>query len=190
MRTNMMRSFATIALLAALSGPATAQIVDNSDNTAFGTSSAEFLLLGAGARGTALGGAYAALATDVTALYYNPAGVAQMGRPGAMDDGGRCFAAASPPPHAEVECWLLPHEAAVLAGPVRALQRGHPELDRHLPAGPHGYAEARLDAPQHSEHVLIVRQDRHAVVLVARDAAWHRLGAVRDRLRRGRCPDS
>lgn len=84
MRPNMMRSFATIALLAALAGPATAQIVDNSDNTAFGTSAAEFLLLGAGARGTALGGAYAALATDVTALYYNPAGLAQIGRPGAM----------------------------------------------------------------------------------------------------------
>lgn len=84
MRTNMTRYFATIALLAALAGPATAQIVDNSDNTAFGTTAAEFLLLGAGARGTALGGAYAALATDVTALYYNPAGVAQIGRPGAM----------------------------------------------------------------------------------------------------------
>lgn len=84
MRTNMTRCFATIALLAALAAPTTAQIVDNSDNTAFGTSSAEFLLLGAGARGTALGGAYAALATDVTALYYNPAGVAQIGRPGAM----------------------------------------------------------------------------------------------------------
>jgi hypothetical protein len=84
MRTNMMRSFAGVALLAALAAPATAQIVDNSDNTAFGTSAAEFLLLGAGARGTALGGAYAALATDVTALYYNPAGLAQMSRPGAV----------------------------------------------------------------------------------------------------------
>lgn len=84
MRTNMMRSFAGVALLAALAGPATAQIVDNSDNTAYGTISAEFLLLGAGARGTALGGSYAALATDVTALYYNPAGLSQMGRPGAM----------------------------------------------------------------------------------------------------------
>lgn len=84
MRTNMKRGFATLALLAALAGPATAQIVDNSDNTAYGTTAAEFLMLGAGARGTALGGAYAALATDVTALYYNPAGLAQIGRPGAM----------------------------------------------------------------------------------------------------------
>jgi hypothetical protein len=86
MRTNLTRSFATIALLAALVSPATgeAQVVDNSDNTQYGTVAAEFLLLGAGARGTALGGAYSALATDVTALYYNPAGVAQIGRPGAM----------------------------------------------------------------------------------------------------------
>lgn len=52
------------------------------DNTGFGTTSAEFLLLGAGARGTALGGAYGAMATDVSALYYNPAGVALLERPG------------------------------------------------------------------------------------------------------------
>ena len=57
---------------------------DNQDNTAFGTTAAEFLLLGAGARGTALGGAFSAIATDVSALYYNPAGVALMARPGSM----------------------------------------------------------------------------------------------------------
>jgi hypothetical protein len=54
----------------------------NQDNTAYGTTAAEFLLLGAGARGTALGGAYAAIANDVSALYYNPAGTAFMTRPG------------------------------------------------------------------------------------------------------------
>src|SRR6476646_2602747 len=54
------------------------------DNTGFGTTSAEFLMLGAGARGTALGGAFAALATDVSALYYNPGGAALVSRPGAM----------------------------------------------------------------------------------------------------------
>jgi hypothetical protein len=55
---------------------------NQNDNTGFGTTSAEFLLLGAGARGTALGGAYGALANDVSALYYNPAGVALLDRPG------------------------------------------------------------------------------------------------------------
>jgi hypothetical protein len=54
------------------------------DNTGFGTASAEFLLLGAGARGTALGGAFAAIATDVSALYYNPAGAALIEQPGIL----------------------------------------------------------------------------------------------------------
>ena len=56
----------------------------NQDNTGYGTTSAEFLLLGAGARGVALGGAYSAIASDVSALYYNPAGSALMARPGVM----------------------------------------------------------------------------------------------------------
>lgn len=57
---------------------------NQNDNTGFGTTSAEFLLLGAGARGTALGGAFAAIATDVSALYYNPAGAAMIERPGVI----------------------------------------------------------------------------------------------------------
>jgi hypothetical protein len=50
--------------------------VGKPDNTAYGTTSAEFLLLGAGARGTALGTSYAASVTDAASLYYNPAGAA------------------------------------------------------------------------------------------------------------------
>jgi hypothetical protein len=72
-----------MALLGGLPVSLVAQTAGNPDNTGYGTASGEFLLLGAGARGTALGGAFAALATDVSALYYNPAGVAQMARPGA-----------------------------------------------------------------------------------------------------------
>ena len=63
-----------VGLPSAAAGQATKP--GNTDNTAFGTTSAEFLLLGAGARGTALGGSYAAVATDASALYYNPAGAA------------------------------------------------------------------------------------------------------------------
>lgn len=54
----------------------------SSDNTSYGQTSAEFLSLGAGARAAALGGSFAALANDVTALYWNPAGIAMMERPG------------------------------------------------------------------------------------------------------------
>jgi hypothetical protein len=62
----------------------TGQPVGQEDNTAYGTTSAEFLLLGAGARGTALGSSFASIVTDVSALYYNPAGVAMLDRPGLM----------------------------------------------------------------------------------------------------------
>jgi hypothetical protein len=56
----------------------------NPDNTPYGTTSAEFLLFGAGARGTALGDAFAAVANDISSLYYNPGAVALISRPGAM----------------------------------------------------------------------------------------------------------
>jgi hypothetical protein len=60
----------------------TGQPVGQEDNTAYGTTSGEFLLLGAGARGTALGGSFAAIASDISALYYNPAGAALIEQPG------------------------------------------------------------------------------------------------------------
>ncbi|HXF95795.1 MAG TPA: PorV/PorQ family protein [Gemmatimonadales bacterium] len=82
--TNILtRGLAALALTAAVTAPAPAQVIET-DNTAYGTTAAEFLLLGAGARGTALGGAFSALTSDVTALYYNPGGVALMPRPQLM----------------------------------------------------------------------------------------------------------
>lgn len=74
------------ALLGGLPAVSAAQTDDqiNQDNTPYGTTAAEFLLFGAGARGTALGTAYSAIANDVSALYYNPAGIALMSRAGAM----------------------------------------------------------------------------------------------------------
>jgi hypothetical protein len=79
----MIRSFSgALAALILCAGSVAAQVTLPSDNTAYGTTAGEFLLLGAGARGLSLGGAYAALATDVSALYYNPAGAAQIVRPG------------------------------------------------------------------------------------------------------------
>jgi hypothetical protein len=55
----------------------------NPDNTPYGTTSAEFLLLGGGARGTALGDAFAAVVTDVSSLYYNPGAASLISGPGA-----------------------------------------------------------------------------------------------------------
>jgi len=85
MTKHLWRACGAMILAAALvtPTPASAQ-TGTQDNTAYGGASGEFLLLGAGARGHALGGAYAALTTDVTAMYYNPAGLAQMTRPGVM----------------------------------------------------------------------------------------------------------
>jgi hypothetical protein len=45
-----------------------------------GTSMAQFLKLGVSGRGTALGDAYVAMANDVSALVWNPAGIQQIGR--------------------------------------------------------------------------------------------------------------
>jgi hypothetical protein len=68
--------WALAGLLAAV-GP-TAAVAQNTsdDNTRYGTTAAEFLLLGASARGAALGTPFAAIVNDVSALYYNPAGIA------------------------------------------------------------------------------------------------------------------
>ncbi|MDD4003625.1 MAG: PorV/PorQ family protein [Elusimicrobiaceae bacterium] len=46
-----------------------------------GTSAAQFLKIGAGSKPGAMADAYTALADDVYALYYNPAGMARMARP-------------------------------------------------------------------------------------------------------------
>jgi len=45
-----------------------------------GTSGAQFLKLGVGARGSSLGGAFVALVDDAEAAYWNPAGLANIGK--------------------------------------------------------------------------------------------------------------
>jgi len=82
--TTMPRLVLLAAVLGGMAPDLAAQAGTHQDNTAYGTTSAEFLLLGAGARGTALGGAYTAIANDASALYYNPAGVSLMTRPGLL----------------------------------------------------------------------------------------------------------
>jgi hypothetical protein len=84
MRRNSALGLAlTAGLLVMAPGALVAQDQINPDNTPFGTTAAEFLLFGAGARGTALGDAFATIATDVSSLYYNPGGAALLPRAGA-----------------------------------------------------------------------------------------------------------
>ena len=83
-RISTARNLALAALLSGVPAGLAAQNDINQDNTAYGTTAAEFLLFGAGARGTALGGAYSAIANDASALYYNPAGIALASRSNAL----------------------------------------------------------------------------------------------------------
>ncbi|MBN1154877.1 PorV/PorQ family protein [candidate division KSB1 bacterium] len=55
-----------------------------SDVSKVGTTAAPFLSIEVGARAIGMGGAYVALANDVSALYWNPAGLARMGNHEAM----------------------------------------------------------------------------------------------------------
>ena len=72
---------ATVGTLLLVPAIAPAQSATGNDNTGYGTTAAEFLLLGANARGMALGGSYSAVATDIGGLNANPGAVALLKRP-------------------------------------------------------------------------------------------------------------
>ncbi len=65
-------------LLAGLSVQAQTQ-PNLADVDRVGTTAAQFLKIPAGARAIGMGGAYSALATDILAVYWNPAGIARIG---------------------------------------------------------------------------------------------------------------
>jgi hypothetical protein len=78
MITKSLRYFLFLILL-----PAFVMAQDKDESETFvtnvsgvGVSAATFLEIGVGARAAAMGGAYAAIANDATALYWNPAGIA------------------------------------------------------------------------------------------------------------------
>ncbi len=73
----MMRLTAIIMLAAFAAGPPSALAFGNADR---GTSGAAFLKLAPGARPAAMGEAYSAVADDVYAVHYNPAGLGRMRR--------------------------------------------------------------------------------------------------------------
>lgn len=58
---------------------ALAQDAQGQDNVSkVGTTAAQFLKIGAGARAIAMGGAYTALSEDILAIYWNPAGISRI----------------------------------------------------------------------------------------------------------------
>src|SRR5512146_1434764 len=65
------------ALAALLAGRVEAQLVPNLGGQRTGISAFQFLKLGVGARGVAMGESFVAIANDASALYWNPAGLVQ-----------------------------------------------------------------------------------------------------------------
>ena len=57
---------------------------DQANNIPYGTRAGEFLLLPVGARATAMGSAFSAAANDISALFWNPGGLATSAAKGAM----------------------------------------------------------------------------------------------------------
>jgi hypothetical protein len=60
--------------------------------TKVGTTAAKFLSIDVGPRATAMGGAYVSLADDITSMYWNPAGIAQLNDFEAMFSSTKWFA--------------------------------------------------------------------------------------------------
>src|SRR5438445_13193531 len=74
MTKHLWRACGAMVLAATLTTPGRAFAQGTQDNTSYGGASGEFPLLGAGARRQPQGAPYPALATDVTAMHYNPRG--------------------------------------------------------------------------------------------------------------------
>jgi hypothetical protein len=83
MKHTTLRIVLALVLLTGMSMAARAQTFGESGEepgtiTKVGTTSAQFLKLGVGARAIALGGAFVAEASDLSAIYWNPAGLATL----------------------------------------------------------------------------------------------------------------
>jgi len=72
------RLLSRIALICILTVAVIVNPVYNQDITKVGTSSAAFLGIDIGARAAAMGGAFVAVANDLTAIYWNPAGISRL----------------------------------------------------------------------------------------------------------------
>src|SRR5690625_3012830 len=68
-------------LVLGLGVPPQAAHAQGSDPNQLGTSTANFLKIGVGARASSMGNAFVAMADDATSLYWNPAGIGMMDGP-------------------------------------------------------------------------------------------------------------
>jgi hypothetical protein len=83
---QFMKPLFAIIIVALLALPANAQLSNDGETetiTKVGTTAAQFLKIGVGARAVAMGGSFAAEANDLSALYWNPAGLSKV-RGGAL----------------------------------------------------------------------------------------------------------
>jgi long-subunit fatty acid transport protein len=79
--SNVANKNALIFILLLFAGQAAGQgLLPKLGEQRAGTASLTFLKIGVGARAAAMGGAYVAMANDASATYWNPAGLAQIGR--------------------------------------------------------------------------------------------------------------
>ncbi len=77
LKYKLMRKVFLIAMLL-LSTQIKAQLFPNLGGQRAGISTAQFLKIGIGARATAMGGAFVAIANDASALFWNPAGLVEI----------------------------------------------------------------------------------------------------------------
>jgi hypothetical protein len=74
---NLKKILYILLLSIILASGANAQLIPQLGNQRAGTSSMQFLKIGVGGRATAMGESFVAVANDMTALYWNPAGLMQ-----------------------------------------------------------------------------------------------------------------
>ena len=79
---TLKKIFCFTAMILLLSSTLKAQLIPQLGNQRAGTSSLQFLKIGVGARATAMGESFVAVANDITALYWNPAGIMQFSEVG------------------------------------------------------------------------------------------------------------
>ena len=136
----MNRALLLALTLVATAGTLEAQDVLTSDptlpTTRAGTRGAAFLALGVGARAQALGGAYGAMADDISALYWNSAGIAQIDGFSAWHDDSAAVHRPGHPTH-------LHRSRAADRPHTTRCEREHPRLGRYAVAE-RGVSERRL----------------------------------------------